>query len=124
MPTRRQVQLAFLELEEAGQLALDWLVIAAIVALTGLFLWWCLWSFSPPLQRHSGVIVAKEIRFSETCEGSLVGNYLLIEELSGEKKWVRVTDDVYYKAKVGMQARVGDGPAELNEPRSTIRSPH
>ena len=66
--------------------------------------------------------MAKQIRFAETYEGSLIGRYLLIEEQSGERKWIRVTEDLYQQSDVGMRVRVGEGPAELIHPGPMIRT--
>lgn len=122
MPTRRRSQLVFLELEELGRTALAWLVIAAFIALIGFFFWRSVFTGSPPLEQHSGLIMAKQIRFAETYEGSLIGRYLLIEEQSGERKWIRVTEDLYQQSDVGMRVRVGEGPAELIHPGPMIRT--
>ena len=83
------------------------LVLTAIILSLGtfLFLRQCSSEVMGNRKNFSGKIIEKRVSVDETKQGSKFVNSLLVEEESGRRFYLPVTDEMYKRAEVGMWIR-------------------
>ncbi len=83
------------------------LVAAAIIVFVGavLLLRQCASNVTSDRKNFTGRIVEKRVSVDETRQGSKFANSLLVEEESGGRFYLRVTDEMYKRAEVGKWIR-------------------
>lgn len=90
------------------------IVLAMILGGVSIWTYQCSTSTGPFRSEYSGRIVDKRISVFESNQGSFFSNKLVIEEKSGRRFTVSVTEEMYNRAKPGMWIQKSSGGIEIS----------
>jgi hypothetical protein len=115
MPTERNSRKTLSGLNIAGG---TFLAIVAVVIIAGVSIltYQCSTSNGPFRGEYSGKIIDKRISVFESNQGSVFTNELILEEKSGRRFTVSVTQEIYDRAKPGMWIQKSASGIEITRP--------
>jgi hypothetical protein len=96
--------------------------VAALIFITGLCLiFYYLWGGRATSSDYEGKIVDRWADYSQSTQNSRAYFRLVIETGDGKRVTVKVDENVYQSARVGMRIKSRDGQVVLIEEKSVLR---